>query len=72
MGLARKKRTISKLIRDFDIKVCFLFKTKLQSYSDILVFQLWNVSIVSWFGNEAEGIKGAFWLCGITLSLRYH
>jgi exonuclease III len=58
LGLARKKRTVSKLIRDFDIEVCFLFETKLQSYSDRLVFQLWSVNNVSWFGNEAEGTKG--------------
>jgi hypothetical protein len=58
LGLARKKRIVSKLIRDFDIEVCLLFETKLQSYSDRLVFQLWSINNVSWFGNEVEGTKG--------------
>ena len=58
LGFARKKRTISKLIMDFDIEVCFLFETKLQSYSGRLVFRLWNVNNISWFGNEAEATKG--------------
>ena len=58
LGLARKKRIVSKLIKDFDIEVCFLFETKLQSYSDRLVFRLWNGNNVYWFGNEVEGTKG--------------
>ncbi|KAJ7012063.1 hypothetical protein NC653_002221 [Populus alba x Populus x berolinensis] len=57
LGFAKKRRIISKLIRDFDIEVCFLFETKLQSYPDILVFQLWNVNNVSWLDNEAEGTR---------------
>jgi len=39
LGLARKNRTVSKLVRDFDMEVCFLFETKLQSYSERLLFQ---------------------------------
>jgi hypothetical protein len=55
LGLARKKRTISKLIRDFDIKVCFLFETKLQSYLKRLVFQC-NLSIESMWWQKSHQV----------------